>query len=65
MPIRRVAVPAKNNRMPGVSFADLKTKMTTGSESLGHAIHNLKPDANAKSEAKKAEKQANDDMASS
>jgi hypothetical protein len=37
--------------------------MTGGSaESLGKAIQDLKPQANAKSEAKKAQKQANSDL---
>jgi hypothetical protein len=46
-----------------IPFADLKSKVTgTGAESLGKAIENLKPDANAKSEAKKANKQADQDL---
>jgi hypothetical protein len=40
-----------------IPFADLKSKVTSG-ESLGHAIRDLKPDVNAKGEAKKADKQA-------
>jgi hypothetical protein len=48
-----------------IPFADLKDKMTgSGSESLGKAIHTLKPDANAKAEAKKGQKQADDDLSS-
>jgi preprotein translocase subunit SecG len=47
----------------GIPFTDLKSKMTgTGAESLGKAIQDLKPDANAKSEAKKANKQAEHDL---
>jgi hypothetical protein len=47
----------------GISFTDLKAKMTgSGAESLGKAIQDLKPDANSKTEAKKAQQQANDDM---
>ena len=47
----------------GIPFEDLKSKMTgSGSESLGKAIHQLKPDADAKSEAKKAKKQADNDL---
>ncbi len=42
----------------GISFTDLKDKMI-GGESLGKAVHGLKPDVNAKSEAKKAQNQAN------
>jgi hypothetical protein len=53
---------AKNLDIPG-GFAALKAKMTgTGSMSLGKAIEQLSPNANAKSEAKKANKQADDDM---
>lgn len=49
----------------GISFDDLKAKMTgTGSESLGKAIHELKPDANAKTEAKKGQQQADNDLTS-
>ena len=47
----------------GIPFDDLKAKMTgTGSESLGKAIQGLKPAVNAKAEAKKAQKQANQDL---
>lgn len=47
----------------GIPFDQLKAKMTgTGAESLGKAIHELKPDANAKAEAKTAESEANQDM---
>ena len=50
----------------GISFDDLKNKMTgTGSEKLGKAIHDLKPDANAKAESKKAQKQAKADLKAS
>ena len=53
---------AKNLDIPG-GFDALKAKMTgTGSVSLGKAIGELAPQANAKSEAKKAEKQAHDDI---
>lgn len=46
-----------------IPFADLKAKTTgTGAENLGKAIHALKPDADAKAETKKAQKQANDDL---
>ncbi len=44
-----------------IPFADLKAKMSSG-DSLGKAIHALKPDADAKAESKKAEKQAKADM---
>lgn len=50
----------------GIKFDDLKAKMTgANSENLGKAIHDLKPAANAKAEAKKGQNQANDDMANS
>lgn len=53
---------AKNLNIPG-GFDALKAKMTgTGSMNLGKAIQNLSPDANAKAEAKKANKQASEDM---
>jgi hypothetical protein len=44
-----------------IPFDQLKAKMASG-DSLGKAIHSLKPDADAKSETKKAEKQAKDDL---
>jgi hypothetical protein len=49
----------------GVSFTDLKTEMT-GSErdSLGQAIHDLKPTADAKTSAKTAETEARADISS-
>jgi hypothetical protein len=47
----------------GIPFDQLKAKMTgPGAESLGKAIHELKPDANSKAETKKAETEAHDDM---
>ena len=47
----------------GISFTDLKTKMTGSSpESLGKAIQDLKPSADSKTETKKANQQAQDDM---
>src|SRR6266568_3538041 len=47
-----------------LSFSDLQSRMTgSGSESLGKAIEGLGgPNVNAKSEAKKANKQANEDL---
>lgn len=47
----------------GIPFADLKSK-TTGhsSVSLGKAIHSIKPDVDAKAEAKKANRQAEADL---
>lgn len=44
-----------------IPFADLKSKMVSG-ESLGRAIGDLKPDVNAKDEAKKANKQAKETL---
>jgi hypothetical protein len=47
----------------GIPFADLRAKMTGSSpESLGKAIQTLKPSANSKTESKKANKQAEQDM---
>jgi hypothetical protein len=48
---------AQNCNIP---FADLKSKLT-GGQKLGAAIHDLKPEANAKEEARKAEAQARSD----
>jgi hypothetical protein len=49
-----------------IPFDDLKAKMTgTGSVSLGAAIKQLKPDANAKTETDKAETEASTDLKSS
>ncbi len=45
----------------GIPFSDLKTKMTKG-DKLEKAIQALKPDADAKEESKKAEKQAKTDI---
>ena len=56
---------AKNLNIPG-GFDALKNKMTAGNGvSLGKAIQELSPNANAKSEGKKAGKQANQDISSS
>jgi len=47
----------------GIPFDQLKAKMIgPPKESLGDAIHALKPTANAKEEAKKGEKQAKHDI---
>lgn len=55
------AVHVSNNL--SIPFDQLKTKMTsTPAESLGQAIHNLKPDANSANEVKKAQKQAKADQ---
>ncbi|HWR16429.1 MAG TPA: hypothetical protein VN577_16520 [Terriglobales bacterium] len=55
------AIHVSNNL--GIPFADLKAK-TTGSSSLelGKAIHELKPEADAKAEMKKAKSQAKTDL---
>jgi hypothetical protein len=56
---------AKNLDIPG-GFDALKAKTTgTGAVSLGKAIEQLAPSANAKSEAKKANKQAEQDLSES
>jgi hypothetical protein len=53
---------AKNLDIPG-GFDALKAKVTgSGSVSLGKAIQALAPNADAKAEAKKANKQADDDL---
>jgi len=53
---------AKNLNIPG-GFDALEAKVTgTGAMTLGKAIESLAPDADAKSETKKASKQAWDDM---
>ena len=53
---------AKNLDIPG-GFDALKAKLTgSGSVSLGKAIESLAPNANSRSEAKKANQQASDDM---
>ena len=53
---------AKNLDIPG-GFDALRAKMTgSGPVSLGKAIQELSPNADAKAEAKKANKQASDDM---
>jgi hypothetical protein len=58
------AVHVSNNL--GIPFDQLKAKMTGDhAESLGKAVHELKPDANAKSETKKANKQADADITES
>lgn len=50
----------------GISFDQLKATMIgPPPRSLGQAIHTLKPDADAKAEAKKAKKQAKKDMGAS
>jgi hypothetical protein len=47
----------------GISFTDLKAEMTGPEhDSLGQAIHDLKPAADAKSEAKTAEHEAHSDI---
>ena len=48
---------AQNCNIP---FADLKSKLT-GGKKLSAAIHDLKPEANAKEQARKAEEQARSD----
>ena len=56
---------AKNLNIPG-GFDALKSAMTSGSGmSLGKAIQSFDPSANAKSESKKANKQAKEDMKTS
>ena len=47
----------------GIPFKDLKTRMTRG-ETLGAAIHHLKPGADAGAEVSRAEEQARADVRS-
>lgn len=57
------AIHVSNNL--GISFSDLKNKTTgANAENLGKAIHDLKPDVNAKGAKKKAEAQAKNDLSS-
>jgi hypothetical protein len=47
----------------GISFSDLKMKLTgDAAQPMADAIHVLKPDVNAKAEAKKGEKQADREL---
>ena len=46
----------------GIPFADLKTKLMAG-DSLGDAIHALRPEADAQVEARKARSRAENDIA--
>jgi len=56
---------AQNLKIPG-GFAALKSDITSGAGmSLGKAIESLAPTANAKSESKKANKQAQQDIKTS
>lgn len=53
---------AKNLNIPG-GFEAVKAKITgSGAVSLGKAIKELAPDADAKAESRKAEKQASEDL---
>lgn len=55
------AIHASNNL--SIPFADLKAKVTgKGAENLEKAIHELKPDADAKAEKKKASRAAERDI---
>jgi hypothetical protein len=47
-----------------IPFADLKSKLTAGRK-LGAAIHELKPEADARAEARRAEDQARSDARAS
>jgi hypothetical protein len=50
----------------GIGFDALRSKMTgSGAESLGKAIQDLKPEANASAEARKAQGQAKADIRAS
>lgn len=54
------AVRVSNNL--GLPFDDLKTRMVDRNMSLGQAIHDLRPSANATSEAQRATRQAESDL---
>jgi hypothetical protein len=54
-----VALHAAHN--VGIPFKDLKTRMTRG-ETLGAAIHHLKPGADVRAEVSRAEEQARADV---
>ena len=56
-----VALHAAHN--VGIPFKDLKTRMTRG-ETLGAAIHHLKPDADVGAEVSRAQEQARADVRS-
>ena len=47
----------------GIAFADLKDRVTAG-QSLGTAIHALKPKADSRRETERAEEQAREDLRS-
>jgi hypothetical protein len=46
----------------GISFDQLKAQMVNSGLSLGQAIHKLKPDVNAQSEARKGQNEATGDL---
>ena len=55
------AAHASNNL--GIEFDELKARMTgENSQDLGNAIHDLRPDSKASTEAHKANRQAQDDL---
>ena len=58
--IRECAVALHAAQNLSIPFPDLKSKLT-GGQKLGAAIHDLKPEANAKEEARRAEEQARSD----
>ncbi|SRR5712692_1715407 len=50
----------------GIDFSTLQGKMTgSGAKSLGQAIHDLYPNVDAKTETKKGQRQAHDDLKAS
>jgi hypothetical protein len=46
----------------GIPFSQLKAEMAGSGMNLGKAIHELKPNVNAKSERKRATKEAREDL---
>ncbi len=59
--IRECAVALHAAQNLSIPFPDLKSKLS-GGQKLGAAIHDLKPEANAKEEARRAEEQARSDV---
>jgi hypothetical protein len=57
---------ARASKNLGIDFETLKAKVTgSDAQSLGDAIHELKPEASARSEVRKARRQAQDDLQTS
>jgi hypothetical protein len=59
--VKDCAVSLHASQNLNIPFGDLKAKVMRG-QKLGAAIHELKPDANARAEVKRAEGQAQGDV---